>query len=128
MQTYPELNAANPAEQSTDRWMFTVPSGSALGFAYLTAALVATTDLSQFVDTLSREIVLYRPPFDAGTPSDPYSFETVPDLDALAVAQGVQPINDIDDLATDFWPEDEDVEDFIAAATEGRHEEDELDS
>jgi hypothetical protein len=31
-------------------------------------------------------------------------------------------------LVIDFWPEDESVEDFIAAAMEGRHEEDEPDS
>ncbi len=29
------------------------------------------------------------------------------------------------ELATDFWPEGESVEDFIAAATEGRYEEEE---
>jgi hypothetical protein len=57
-----------------------------------------------------------------------YSFDTLPDLDALAAAQGVQPIENIDDLVADFWPEDESVEDFIAAAKEGRHEEDEPDS
>jgi hypothetical protein len=54
-------------------------------------------------------------------------FGTLPDLDALAEAQDVQPIDDIDDLVTDFWPENESVEDFIAAATEARHEEDEPD-
>ena len=52
----------------------------------------------------------------------------VPDLDTLAEAQNVEPIGDINDLATDFWPEDETVEDFIAAATEGRRAEDEPDS
>jgi hypothetical protein len=53
----------------------------------------------------------------------------VPDLDALAEAQGVSPIGDIDELISDFWPEGESVEDFIAAAMEGRYEgEDEPDS
>jgi hypothetical protein len=51
-----------------------------------------------------------------------------PDLDALAEAQGVKPIGNIDELVADFWPEDESVENFIAAATEGRHSEDEPDS
>jgi hypothetical protein len=55
--------------------------------------------------------------------ADLYSFDALPDLDALAEAQGVRPIENIDDLVTDFWPKDESVEDFIAAATEGRHEE-----
>ncbi|CAN5780434.1 hypothetical protein BH18ACT11_BH18ACT11_15280 [soil metagenome] len=125
MQTYPELNATNPADRSTDRWMFTVPGRSNLGFAYLTAALVATTDLSQFVDALSGEIVLYRPSSDVDTQGDSYSFEALPSLDALAEAQGVLPTTDPRDLATDDWPADESVEDFIAAAMEGRYEEDE---
>jgi hypothetical protein len=54
---------------------------------------------------------------------DLYSFDALPDLDALSAAQGVQPIENIDDLVTDLWPGDESVEDFIAAATEGRYEE-----
>jgi hypothetical protein len=57
-----------------------------------------------------------------------FSFDVRPDLDALSEAQGVSPTADVRDLATDDWPEDESVEDFIAAATEGRHEEDEPDS
>lgn len=61
-------------------------------------------------------------------PEDLYSFDAQPDLDALAKVQGVSPTVDIRDLATDDWPEDESVEDFIAAAMEGRHDEDEPDS
>ena len=56
-----------------------------------------------------------------------YSFDALPDLEALARVQGISPVRDIRDLAGD-WPEDESVEDFIAAATEGRHEEDLSDS
>lgn len=59
---------------------------------------------------------------------DLYAFDVLPDLDALAEAQGVFPTTDASALATDDWPEDESVEDFIAAAMEGRHEEDESDS
>jgi hypothetical protein len=125
MQTYPDLNATNPAERSTDRWTLTAPSSSNVGFISLTAALVATIGLGQFVDALSRAPT---PLPDAGLAEELYAFDALPDLEDLAKAQGVQPINDIDDLATDFWPEDESVEDFIAAATEWRHEEDELDS
>ena len=125
MQTYPDLNATNPAERSTDRWTLTAPSSSNVGFVSLTAALVATIGLGQFVDVLPREPTPRR---DASALEELYAFDALPNLDDLAEAQGVQLINDIDDLATDFWPEDESVEDFIAAATEGRHEEDELDS
>ncbi len=46
----------------------------------------------------------------------------VPDLDALADAQGVEPIRDIDELVADFWPEDESVEDFMAAVRRWRDE------
>ena len=60
--------------------------------------------------------------------ASPLDFGSLPDLETLAKMQGVPPIKDINDLATDDWPEDESVEDFIASATEGRHEEDEPDS
>jgi hypothetical protein len=46
----------------------------------------------------------------------------IPDLDALAEAQGVEPIGDIDELVADFWPEDESVEDFMAAVRRWRDE------
>ena len=51
--------------------------------------------------------------------------------EALAeyVAEGIepqesragQPIQDLDDLRAQFWPEDEPVDDFIAAVREWRH-------
>lgn len=50
-----------------------------------------------------------------------YDFE-VPDLDALAEEQGVAPIEDIGELVADFWPEDESLEDFMAAVRGWRHE------
>jgi hypothetical protein len=46
----------------------------------------------------------------------------IPDLDALAEAQGVEPIGDIDELVADFWPEDESEEDFMAAVRRWRDE------
>jgi hypothetical protein len=46
----------------------------------------------------------------------------VPDLDALAEAQGVEPIRDIDELVADFWPEDERPEDLTAAVRRWRDE------
>ncbi len=33
----------------------------------------------------------------------------------LATTLGIEPINDIEKLYGDFWPEDESVDDFIAA-------------
>jgi hypothetical protein len=61
---------------------------------------------------------------DAGESDDLYSFEALPSLDALAEAQGVQAIEDIDDLVADFWPEDESIVDFMAAVRRWRDEED----
>lgn len=52
-----------------------------------------------------------------------YSFDALPDLDALAEGQGISPKTDIRNLATDDWPQGESVEDFIDTAMEGRHEE-----
>lgn len=122
MRTYPELNAGTSPEQFTGRLTLTVRGGADFNLAYLSAALVAATDFHKFLELSP------QPHPDAGELGDLYSFDALPDLDALAEAQGVRPIENIDDLVADFWPEDESVEDFIAAATEGRREEDEPDS
>jgi hypothetical protein len=45
------------------------------------------------------------------------------ELDALARAQGVPLVVDVDDLVGDFWPEDETCDEFIAAIRELRREE-----
>jgi hypothetical protein len=34
-------------------------------------------------------------------------------LESLAAEQGVQPMQDVEQLAGDFWPEDEGPEDFV---------------
>jgi hypothetical protein len=60
---------------------------------------------------------------DAKEPEENALYESeVPDLDSLAEAQGVSPIGDIDELVADFWPEDEDIEDFMAAVRRWRAE------
>lgn len=46
----------------------------------------------------------------------------VPDLETLARIQGVKPITDIDSLRGDFWPEDEDIDDFIETLYRWRDE------
>lgn len=40
----------------------------------------------------------------------------------IAEEQGVKPVKDIKDLVGDFWPEDESIDDFIAAVREWRRE------
>jgi hypothetical protein len=43
-------------------------------------------------------------------------------IDQLATQQGVQPIIDIKQLAADFWPEDESVDEFIDTVRQWRRE------
>jgi hypothetical protein len=45
-----------------------------------------------------------------------------PALAALAAEQGVRPIQDIDELGGDFWPEDESMDEFLATLREWREE------
>ena len=46
-----------------------------------------------------------------------YAFDAAPDLEELAHAQGVSPITNYDEVTSGAnWPEDQSVEDFIAAA------------
>lgn len=47
------------------------------------------------------------------------SFWERPTLDELAEEQGVQPLARLEDAAADFWPEDESVDDFLAAIESG---------
>ena len=127
METY-ELNTTNPLEQRAENWRLTARSDPYLGFFYLGAMYTAMTDLRQFLEDLPEGRVISEPRSDSDALHDLYAFDALPDLDALAEAQGVSPTTDVSDLATDDWPEDESVEDFIAAAMEGRHEEDEPES
>lgn len=45
-----------------------------------------------------------------------------PELEALALEQGVEPVADFDDLLGDFWLEDEGVDEFVAALREWRRD------
>lgn len=51
-----------------------------------------------------------------------YAFDALPELDTLADAQGVAPIEDIEQLVADFWPEDETIEEFMATLRRWRDE------
>ncbi len=46
-------------------------------------------------------------------------------ISELAEAQGVKPIQTLDDLWGDFWPEDESIDDFITLIQQWRHEDQE---
>jgi len=53
--------------------------------------------------------------------NDPrHNFGAHPALDELVVQQGKGPITDVRVLHGDFWPEDERIEDFLAALHEWR--------
>lgn len=50
------------------------------------------------------------------------SFDARPALEQLAKEQGAPLAVDFDDLLGDFWPEDESVDDFLAARERWRRE------
>jgi hypothetical protein len=53
--------------------------------------------------------------------NDPrFNFDANPTLDELIAQQGKGPIKDISELHGTFWPEDEPIEDFLAALHEWR--------
>lgn len=51
-----------------------------------------------------------------------WSFDMVPDVEALAREQGVSSNTKFEDLLGDFWPEDQSVEDFFEARKRWRRE------
>ena len=56
-----------------------------------------------------------------GTSDDPrYNFDANPSLDELIAQQGKGPITDVSVLHGNFWPEEESIEDFLAALHEWR--------
>jgi len=58
---------------------------------------------------------------DKDRSNDPrYNFYANPTLDEIAEQQGKGPITDVSKLIGDFWPEDEPIEDFLAALREWR--------
>jgi len=53
--------------------------------------------------------------------NDPrYNFDADPSLDEIIDQQAKGPITDLSDLHGDFWPEEESIEDFLAALHEWR--------
>ena len=48
------------------------------------------------------------------------SFEADPSLDELVTQQGKGSISDLSLLSGDFWPEEESIDDFLAALHEWR--------
>ena len=49
-----------------------------------------------------------------------HSFDASPTLDELIAQQEKHPVDDVRILHGDFWPEDESIEDFLAALREWR--------
>jgi hypothetical protein len=42
------------------------------------------------------------------------------ELERLAAEQGVQPVTDLSSVTADFWPENENVDDFVLTVRERR--------
>lgn len=58
---------------------------------------------------------------DPSAPGEDYAAEARrQELVELAAKQGVGSITDLDSLKADFWPEDENVEDFVRTVRERR--------
>ena len=49
-------------------------------------------------------------------------FDSLPDVEALARQQGVSSSTKFEDLLGNFWPENQDVDDFLAARERWRRE------
>ena len=49
-----------------------------------------------------------------------HNFEAAPSLEELIAQQGKRPVEDVNVLHGDFWPEEERIEDFLNALREWR--------
>ena len=50
-------------------------------------------------------------------------FSDIPlSIEELAAQQGVRPVENIDDLKGDFWPEEENIDDFLLTLYQWRRE------
>lgn len=79
-------------------------------------------ELSNEVAALAVWRSLASPDSESRRPRATLSFDELPDIDALAREQGVSFGTGVEDLAGGFWPEDESVEDFLAARERWRLE------
>jgi hypothetical protein len=62
------------------------------------------------------------PDSERGYRSNFLSFDARPDLEVLAREQGVSAVENPEDLYGDFWPDDESVDDFLAARKRWREQ------
>lgn len=96
-----------------------------------TAVVIEIAEYEQLLDHLDEldAIRAYDDAIAATEPAGPLRQVTADlprirptvDLDTLASELGVGPIASIDSLKADFWPEDETVDQFIAALRRWRH-------
>lgn len=68
------------------------------------------------------ELLDAAPPGALGADVPVGFFDATHDLESLADEQGVAPVGDMDELIGDFWPDDESVDDFLAAVESWRRE------
>ena len=74
---------------------------------------VRATGTATMAGDALREVVLDS--IEDAEPAPGRTFWDLPTLDELAAEQGAEPVERIEDLVTDFWPDDESVDDFLAA-------------
>jgi hypothetical protein len=67
------------------------------------------------VDEQGRIKTLELESLEDAEPAEGRSFWELTTLDELAVEQGIEPVERLENLVSGFWPEDESVDDFLAA-------------
>ena len=67
--------------------------------------------------------LLHDAPDNAPSTTGAQAFYEGPSLAALAVSQGITPVQDFDQLLGDFWPADESADDVIRAVKSWRRDE-----
>lgn len=75
---------------------------------------VRATGSAEF-DENGRIRVLELESLEDAEPAPGRSFWELPSLDELAEERGVEPVERLEDLVSGFWPEDESVDEFLAA-------------
>ncbi len=76
--------------------------------------LPSTDALSRPDGASAQDVVTPTPAEAASVASTDVNAPDPPEVAVLAAAQGVRPIQSIDELASDIWPEDESMEEFLA--------------
>ena len=100
--------------------LLSVDGETEMAYAAQLAPSMHSLNGSRVVITLLPDAGSGRPLVVSIAPTGDDDFWRAPDLEELIAVQGARPIRSILDLKADFWPEGESVDDFLAAAMQGR--------